>query len=54
VKLLNALINLNHPAHYFGIGFFQISAGNAVVIILMIILFLLALVAPFPGGKSHR
>jgi hypothetical protein len=49
MRLVKALIDLNHPAHFFGIGNFQISAGNAIIIISMIIVFVLALVLPFPG-----
>ena len=54
MHLLGALINLNHPAHYFGIGAFQISVGNAVIIISMIIIFILAIALPFPGGREEK
>ena len=54
VHLLSALINLDHPAHYFGIGAFQISVGNAVIIVAMIIIFILAIALPFPGGKEEK
>lgn len=54
MHLLSALINLDHPAHYFGIGAFQISVGNAVIIISMIIIFILAIALPFPGGKEEK
>ena len=47
-----ALINLNHPAHYFGFGPFQVSVGNAVIISLMVVIFVLALVLPFPHSKD--
>ena len=49
-----AIINLNHPAHYFGIGAFQVSVGNAAIIISMILIFALAIVFPFPGGKEDK
>ena len=49
-----ALINLNHPAHYFGIGTFQVSVGNAVIIASMVLIFALAIVLPFPGGKGDK
>ena len=45
--------DLNAPAHYLNMGPVQISVGNLVVIILMIILFVLALVLPFPKGKDR-
>ena len=47
--MLSALINLAHPAKYFKIGFVSVSAGNLTVIVLMIVIFVLALVLPFPG-----
>ena len=49
-----ALINLNHPARYFGIGAFQISVGNAVIIASMVLIFALAILFPFPGGKEDK
>ena len=41
-------INLNHPAHYFTFGPFSVSAGNLAIIAFMVIIFLLALILPFP------
>lgn len=49
---LAALINLNHPAHYFSFGPFSVSAGNLAVIIGMFVIFLLALFLPFPGHRN--
>ena len=46
-------INLNHPAHYFTFGSFSISAGNLLIILFMILIFLLALVLPFPGHEGQ-
>ncbi|GAC1468855.1 MAG: hypothetical protein PVSMB7_17330 [Chloroflexota bacterium] len=46
---------MNAPAHYFHAGFILISAANLVVIALMVIVFILAVMLPFPGGrKSER
>jgi hypothetical protein len=45
--------NLNHPAHYFKLGFIQVSMGNLVVILVMIAVFVLALLLPFPKGKDE-
>ncbi|WP_427017429.1 hypothetical protein ACQCSX_01995 [Pseudarthrobacter sp. P1] len=39
---------------YFGWGGFIIQSGNLVVIVVMIVLFVLALVMPFPGGKGRK
>jgi len=54
--MLRSLINLNHPAHYFGVGPFSISVGNAVMIAALAILFILALLLPFPhsGDSASR
>jgi len=46
--MLGALINLNHPAHYVHWHFFQMSVANIVVIVLMIVVFILAILLPFP------
>ena len=51
--LTKALIDLNHPAHYFKLGPIQISAGNAIVILLMLVIFVIAIAAPFPGDKNE-
>jgi hypothetical protein len=46
-----AVFNLNHPAHYVHWHFFQMSVSNVIVIALMLIVFVLAIVIPFPRGK---
>ena len=52
VVLLGALINLNGSGHYIHWGFIQISVANFVVIVLMVIVFVLAILLPFPRRKS--
>lgn len=47
-----AVIDLNGSGHYISWGFFHISWANAIVILLMIAVFVLALVLPFPGRKQ--
>lgn len=42
------------PGTYFGWGDVTIQSGNLVVILVMRVLFALALVLPFPGGKSRK
>ena len=54
VTLMSAPINLNHPGHYLHWGVIQISVANVVVIAVMIALFVLALVVPFPKGRNRR
>ena len=49
--LLGALINLNGSGRYIHWGFIQISVANFVVIVLMIVVFVLAILLPFPKRK---
>ena len=50
--LLGALVNLNGSGHYIHWGFIQISVANFVVILLMIVVFVLAIVLPFPQAQG--
>jgi hypothetical protein len=50
---LAALVNLNHPGHYISWGFIQISVANLVVICLMVLVFVLAILIPFPKRKGR-
>jgi hypothetical protein len=51
---MGAIINLNHPAHVVEWHFIQLSVANIVVIALMIAVFALAIVLPFPGAARRR
>jgi hypothetical protein len=46
------VIDLNGTGSYISWGVIQISWANAVVVLLMLIAFVLALVLPFPGGHG--
>lgn len=46
-------VNLNHPGHYLHWGVIQISYSNLIVIIAMIVVFVLAILLPFPKGGSR-
>lgn len=46
--------DLNGPGTFFGWGTFQIQSGNLIVIIVMLVLFVLALVLPFPGSGEDK
>lgn len=46
--LLAALFDLSHPAHYLHWHFFQMSVANVIVILLMIAVFVVAILVPFP------
>jgi hypothetical protein len=49
------VFNLNHPAHTVHWHFFTMSVSNVVVIVLMLIVFAVAILAPFPGtGRKGR
>ena len=52
--LFGALINLNKPGNYIHWGFIQMSYGNLIVIIMMVIVFLLAIFIPFKTHKSKE
>jgi hypothetical protein len=52
--VMGAIINLNHPAHVVEWHFIQLSVANIVVIALMIVVFVLAIVLPFPGAARRR
>lgn len=45
---------LDTPGTYLGWGTFQIQLGNLVVIIVMLVLFILALLLPFPGNRGDK
>ena len=49
--MLGAIVNLNHPAHFVHWGFFQMSVPNLVAIIVMLVVFVAAILAPFPGHR---
>lgn len=51
---LASLIDLNAPGRYLRWGVVQISVANAVVVALMALLFLLAILVPFPKGRDPR
>ena len=50
--LVAAPVNLNHPGHYLHWGVIQISVANLVVIVAMVVVFVLALLLPFPNGQA--
>jgi large-conductance mechanosensitive channel len=52
--VLGAVVNLDSPAHYIHWGFFQMSLANFILIITMIVVFVLAILLPFPTRKRGR
>lgn len=47
------MMSMDAPANYFDLWFIHISYPNLLVIALMIVLFAVALVAPFPHGGDR-
>ena len=47
-------LGLNGPGHYVHWGVIQISVANLVVIAVMLVLFLAALLLPFPGTRRWK
>ncbi|MHB8329010.1 MAG: hypothetical protein ACYDD6_05200 [Acidimicrobiales bacterium] len=52
--MLPALVDLNHPGHYLHWGFVQLSAANAIVIVIMVAVFVLAVLIPFHTSRRDR
>ncbi|MEV6019251.1 MULTISPECIES: hypothetical protein [unclassified Streptomyces] len=52
-RTLAAPIDLNGTGHYLHWGVVQISVANLVVIALMIVVFVAALLLPFPHGRRR-
>jgi len=52
--VIGAVFNLNHPAHTVDWHFIHMSVANVVVIALMLVVFVLALLLPFPGAAGRR
>ncbi len=46
-------VGLNGTGYYIHWGFIQLSLANLIVIILMVVVFVLALLIPFPGHKEE-
>jgi hypothetical protein len=45
---------LDNPATYLEWGWLSISVPNLVVIVVMLVLFVLAIVLPFPTGQAKK
>ena len=51
---LPTIVNMNGAGHYFHWGFIQLSLANFIVILLMLVVFALALVLPFPRRHGDK
>ncbi len=52
--VLAAPVDLSHTGHYLHWGVVQISVANLVVVCLMVLVFVAALLLPFPKGRGRR
>lgn len=50
-NLLASVVDLNHPGHYFHWSIFVISFSNLIIIAVMVLIFGLAILLPFPKDK---
>ena len=48
-----AIFNLNHPAHVITWHFISLSVSNVIVIVVMLVVFALAILLPFPHGEQE-
>jgi hypothetical protein len=53
-SVIAALIDLNGRPHYLHNGWFLISVANLVVIVAMVVVFVLAMIVPFPRDRSKE
>jgi uncharacterized membrane protein len=52
--VIGAVFDLNHPAHTVDWHFIHLSVANVLVIGVMLIVFALAIVLPFPGAARRE
>ncbi len=54
MNAIGAIFDLNKPAHIVHWHFFEMSVANVVVIVLMLVVFVLAILLPFPGAARRQ
>src|ERR1017187_456889 len=52
--LIATIVNMNQPGRYLHWSIFTISVANLVIIAVMVVIFGLALLLPFPKGKNEN
>ena len=52
--VVDRALDMNKPGTYLHWGVIQISLANVIVIGLMLLVFVAALLVPFPGGRRRR
>jgi hypothetical protein len=53
-RIVGAAVDLNSTPRYIHWGFFQMSVANFLVVVAMIVVFVVALFLPFPGGRRSK
>jgi hypothetical protein len=53
MNLVGSIVDLTQRGYYIHWGVVQISLANLVVVALMILVFVLAIVLPFPKGRHE-
>jgi len=53
-RMIAAIFNLNHPAHTVHWHFIDLSVSNVIVIVLMLVVFVVAILAPFPRHREEQ
>ncbi|MDA8068523.1 MAG: hypothetical protein M0T77_07930 [Actinomycetota bacterium] len=48
-----AIFNLNHPAPYVHWLFIDVSLSNVLAVVVMVVVFVAAILLPFPHGRSQ-
>jgi hypothetical protein len=51
---MGAVFNLNHPAHVVHWHFIDVPLSNVIAMALLLVVFVLAIVLPFPGAARRR
>jgi len=54
IDVISAIFDLNNPAHVVHWHFFEMSLSNVIVICLMLVVFVLAILLPFPGAARRQ
>jgi hypothetical protein len=54
INAIGAVFDLNNPAHVVHWHFFEMSVANVIVICLMLAVFVLAILLPFPGAARRQ
>lgn len=49
-----AVFDLNHHASYVHWHFFSMSVSNLLLIVAILVVFVVAIIAPFPGDRERR